>query len=494
MATWQAIKAGRARDEVRAALRQSEDVRDVLGGLLDADAPSPLKVQVASVKLILARGVEKAESIEGDPLLKAEMLHGLGRAYRGYRDYARAGELLERALALGREAHPDGHIDVARRLADLGYVSYRRGRLADAEKLLRETLTMEEGLLGTSDPLLAETLNYLGYVCRSLDRPAAVLESFRRALAIRREALSPDDPLVARSLHDLAVNLWQTGDLGQAERLFREAIDVRRRGTGSEDPRVGTEMVYLADVLAASGRETEAETLYREALALQERSLGEDHYQLAHALHSLGNLLGERGEFGEAERLFRRSVSIQRNTWGPMHLNTLSSEAELAALLHRVREGDRAALEAVFPLVYEELHRLAGRERDRWRGDETLRTTALVHETYIRLVGQQSPDWKDRAHFKAVAAVAMRQILIDYARRRLAKVRGGDRRRVSLQDVTEALQSAPEFTADKAVAVVALDRSLKRLERVSEELSRVVECRVFGGRCMPPATLAHCPS
>ena len=164
-----------------------------------------------------------------------------------------------------------------------------------------------------------------------------------------------------------------------------------------------------------------------------------------------------------------------------MTSDTDPSVGTVTILLRRYVAGDVTALNELMPLVYDELRRLADRQRRRWRGDETLNTTALVHEAYLRLVGQEDPQWTSRAHFKAVAARAMRQILIDHARRRRAAKRGGDRRRISLSDVRTALSASSEFTPAKAEALIALERSLERLEEHSERGSRVVECRFFAG-------------
>lgn len=147
---------------------------------------------------------------------------------------------------------------------------------------------------------------------------------------------------------------------------------------------------------------------------------------------------------------------------------------EVTELLVRWRCGDRAALDALIPLVYDELRRLAHSYLQRERSDHTLQSTALVHEVYGRLVGQNSPDWRDRAHFFGVAAQLMRQILVDYARNRLAAKRGGGACRVTLED---AMAQAPRFDAD----ILALDDALKSLAKIDPQQSRVVELRYFAG-------------
>ncbi len=152
----------------------------------------------------------------------------------------------------------------------------------------------------------------------------------------------------------------------------------------------------------------------------------------------------------------------------------------MTRLLEELREGDRDAFNELFPLVYDELHRAAERERRRWEGDETLNTTALVHEAYLKLVGQPAPQWQGRAHFLAVASKAMRQILISYAKRRKAAKRGGGTRPVPLHEIEAALKGAGEPAEARDEALVALDDSLRRLESLDSRQSRIVECRFFG--------------
>jgi RNA polymerase sigma factor (TIGR02999 family) len=173
-----------------------------------------------------------------------------------------------------------------------------------------------------------------------------------------------------------------------------------------------------------------------------------------------------------------------------------SRENTVAPLLARARAGERGAVDGLFPLVYDELRRLARAHRRRWQGDETLDTTALVHEAYLRLVDQSSPDWKDRAHFLAVASRAMRHILIDYARARRARKRGGSRERLSLEQMEAALERGSDVSDASAEALVALDEALQRLERQNPRHARIVECRFFGGMTVPETAeaLATSPS
>lgn len=150
------------------------------------------------------------------------------------------------------------------------------------------------------------------------------------------------------------------------------------------------------------------------------------------------------------------------------------AQGTITALLDAHSSGDPDALDELFPLVYDELRRIAHRRMKGERRDHTLRTTALVHEAYVELVDLNRVDWQDRRHFFALAARVMRNVLVDYAVKKNAEKRGGDRDRVPLEE----WDGATEVVLDD---VVAVHQALERLERIDERQARVVECRFFAG-------------
>lgn len=153
---------------------------------------------------------------------------------------------------------------------------------------------------------------------------------------------------------------------------------------------------------------------------------------------------------------------------------TTRSPKEITQLLIDWRNGDKAAVDQLMPLVYDELRRLASNFFRRERVNHTLQPTALVHEAYLHLLGQSVVSWQNRAHFFGAAAQLMRRILIDHARGHNAAKRGGGEIRVSLKEELAA-------TGQREVDLIALDAALDELAALDEQQSRIVEMRFFGG-------------
>jgi len=153
----------------------------------------------------------------------------------------------------------------------------------------------------------------------------------------------------------------------------------------------------------------------------------------------------------------------------------MSSERPgVTQLLEAWSQGDQTALEKIMPLVYDELHRMAQRFMSRQKPGHTLQATALINEAFIKLVGQEEKQWKNRSHFFAVAAQAMRHILVDYARSKQSTKRGGNEQRTEFDE-------AVSVSNERANEIVALDDALIELAGVDPRKARVVEMRYFGG-------------
>ena len=151
-----------------------------------------------------------------------------------------------------------------------------------------------------------------------------------------------------------------------------------------------------------------------------------------------------------------------------------TGRADFTNILIRASQGDDSAVNQLLPLVYDELRALAESYLQRERPSITLQATALVHEAYLRLVNQDEAQWQGRAHFFAVAAQAIRRILVDHARAHRSRKRGGDWQRVQLED---DLAASPERELD----LLALDGALEKLAQLDQRQARIIELRFFGG-------------
>jgi RNA polymerase sigma factor (TIGR02999 family) len=152
----------------------------------------------------------------------------------------------------------------------------------------------------------------------------------------------------------------------------------------------------------------------------------------------------------------------------------MTSQHEITRLLAEWSNGDRQALEKLTPLVYDELRRLAARYLRQERAGHTLQSTALVHEAYMKLVGQNNVQWQNRAHFFGIAAQMIRRILVDYARARKADKRGSGAEKLSLDE-------AIALPGGQDLDLVALDDALEGLAKIDPRQSRLVELRFFAG-------------
>lgn len=154
---------------------------------------------------------------------------------------------------------------------------------------------------------------------------------------------------------------------------------------------------------------------------------------------------------------------------------------EITRLLQQASSGNKAAFDELVPIVYDELHRIASGRLKLEPMGHTLTPTALVHEAYLQLVAQDRTEWQSRSHFFAVAALAMRRILINYARGRARHKRGGDAVRVDLDAAEKLGETAVPFNDEQADELIALDAALTQLKTFNEEGAEIVQYRFFGG-------------
>jgi tetratricopeptide (TPR) repeat protein len=267
---------------------------------------------------------------------------------------------------------------------------------------------------------------------------------------------------VAVSLNELASALRAQGRLEEAEQTYRQALALRREVLAPGHPHVAYSLVGLAELLIERGHQAAAEPLLTEGLQIRLAALPADHFLIAETRSRLGRCLAQLGRLEEARPLLVAGHDRLQALFGPEDRRTREAAERLAAvapadvtrppgditaLLLQLDGSGQNAVDRIFPYVYEHLKAIARRRLRAEREGHTLSATALVHEAYFKLVDQERVDWRNRAHFFAVAARAMRRILIDHAIARKAEKRGGGQPFVTLMEDTagglERISSSP---------------------------------------------------
>jgi len=257
-------------------------------------------------------------------------------------DYAEAERVMRRELAIEEEQFGNDHPNVAVALGNLASLLHATGRLADAEPLVRRALAISERF-GSGDPGVAAALDNLAQWLIGTGRLAEAEPLFRRALAISEQNFGSSHPTVAIRLNNLGQWLRAAGRLDEAEPLLRRALAILDGCLGGDHSGVAVALNNLAMLLCATGRLAEAEPLQRRALAIDERTLGSSHPNVAVRLSNLGQLLKAAGRLAEAEPLQRRALAIDERAFGSSHPNVALRLVNLAKLLqdtNRLREAE----------------------------------------------------------------------------------------------------------------------------------------------------------
>jgi RNA polymerase sigma factor (TIGR02999 family) len=198
----------------------------------------------------------------------------------------------------------------------------------------------------------------------------------------------------------------------------------------------------------------------------------------------MGQLFSAAQQRQDDDRAEQESAGYNGNNRADRNSDRLSVMSEVTHNLSAIEQGDPRAADQLLPLVYEELRQLAAQKLAQEQPGQTLQPTALVHEVYLRLIGDgHQQHWDSRGHFFAAAATAMRRILIDQARHKHSLKQGGERKRQPLDGVEIA---APESSAD----LIALDEALARFEKVDPLKANLVKLRYFAGLTVPQAAAA----
>jgi tetratricopeptide (TPR) repeat protein/CHAT domain-containing protein len=266
-------------------------------------------------------------------------LHNLALAHQKQGNYAEAERLYRRALAVEEKALGATHLKVAQTLNGLANVYWEQGKYADAEELYKRALGISERARGPSQPEVGIVLNNLGNLYNDQGKYADAERVFMRALAIQEKALGPSHPNVAQMLGNLALVYERQGKYADAEKLYKSAIAINERALGTDHPDVALILQNLAVVYREQGKYVESE-VHKRALAIREKALGASHPDVAHTLFNLAVLYWQQGKYADAEERCKRALAIEEKTLGPSHQLVARTLSTLATVYD---EQDRYA-------------------------------------------------------------------------------------------------------------------------------------------------------
>ncbi|PEN13116.1 hypothetical protein CRI94_10725 [Longibacter salinarum] len=329
------IQSKRVQDaltDARTEAEKSAQVTSFLMDLFEANDPSISPGEAVTARELLSRGVERAESLDDQPVVRAEMFDVIGRVYFKLAEYDRSELLLRRSLEKRRALLGPRHPDVATSLNDLAETLEAQGRLDTAEVLYREALSIREQHLGQSHPQVAASLNNLGELLGDQANYAEARPLLEESLALRQNLLGPDDPEVAVSLSNLGMLHWSQGRYDRAERFVSEALEIRREALGPVHAEIVWDLNSLGLILDDAGRLEEAEELLREALSMSRRLYGDVHPEVATTMSNLSGVVGRLGREEEERKLTEQAFEMRERMFGPSHPQVAIGMNNLAAV------------------------------------------------------------------------------------------------------------------------------------------------------------------
>jgi tetratricopeptide (TPR) repeat protein len=344
---WQARRADRARSVAEAALAQANTVKDFLMSLFRANDPSESRGAEITARELLQRGIQRVDSLAGQPTLQADLLATLAGVEMSLGEYRVAQTLADREVTIRRRIVGEPDSLLVQALDARGAALERLGNPDSAAAVFEEAVALGRRTLGENHPLVLTALNNLANQYARLGRDSAAEAVLRDVITIQRRALAPDAPDRVAPLNDLGLHLVIQGRYSEGVPLLREALRIALvSDTGAQDPATAFSLDNLGMALREAGEYDEAEPLLRRGLALRLKTLGPRHRFMGDSYFSLGLLLALRGrgdDFAESDSLLHASLDVFRATLGPKHRAVAYALYALGVLaLHR---GDAPAAE-----------------------------------------------------------------------------------------------------------------------------------------------------
>jgi serine/threonine-protein kinase len=345
---WQARRAERARGRAEAALVQANEVKNFLTGLFRANDPARNLGAKITVRELLDRGVSRADSLQGQPSLQADLLETLARVEMSLGEYRLAENLFDREVGIRRQLPVDTLLVQA--INGRGQSLSNLGIRDSAAASFAEAIATGIGPFGEENDIVLAAMNNLAITLERSGRDDEAEATYRRVVAINQRVYGPDHQDLTFVLNNLALQLAHQGRYREAEPLFRESLRIRLLGDSLEQqPSTSFSLDNFGMMLREAGRYDEAEGYMRRALAIRLKTLGPDHRYTAESYFSMGTLFALRGrgdEFARADSFLHAAVDNYRRTLGPTNRSVAYPLHSLGILaLHR---GDPRAAEGFF--------------------------------------------------------------------------------------------------------------------------------------------------
>jgi serine/threonine protein kinase/tetratricopeptide (TPR) repeat protein len=351
---------------------------------------------------LVDRGVQEARSLDGEPVVQAELYHTLGSIYQQLGNLARADTLLQAALDRRRSLFPPGSPEVTGSQVALGLLRVEQARYEDAEAIVRKALEESRAALPAEHPAVAEATLALGQVLQargSYDEAIRVGEAAVRLYTLPGDSVSPE---LAASLAVLAGDHFYAGHYETSDSLNHRILGIYRRLYGERHPQVASVLIDLGASQFDRGNYAEAERYDRQGLAVFESFFGSDHPETAHALTMLGRALIFQNKFADGDSLLRRALEIRERVFGPDNpvvASTLNELGSVAFQQDRLDEAEAAwgRMAEIYKKAYNNKHYLIGIALSNLasvyvKRDQYLRAESLYREVLQRYQGMLADD------------------------------------------------------------------------------------------------------
>jgi serine/threonine protein kinase/tetratricopeptide (TPR) repeat protein len=427
LAAWQAVRATRAEREARQEATTAREVATFLQGLFEGADPTVARGDTITARELLERGRQRIErDLSAQPDVRARLLALLGDIHRRLGMYPEGTTLLKDALATRERVQGPAHRDVAEATFLLGRVTVDGGDYVAAEKLFERARRILEALPPSAqDPgLLASVINDQARIAFHYSKYDRAGTLYRESLSIQERVLGPSHPDVASSLRGLGAVLYRRGEFANAEEAYRRALAIVRERLGADHPVTGQTLSVLASTLGQMGRDTEAEPLMLEAVRIQEKAFGPMHSQVASELNNLASLYGRQGRQDKAAEIFERTAVILQHIFGEAHQNvaiafrnlglTYSLVGEYArsdTYLRRALEIDEKNLGPSNTAVLWDLVTLGNLERKKGDLNEAVRLFTLARERGLASsTGTKNPEYERALEGLGAVAIVRRNL------------------------------------------------------------------------------------